>query len=74
MPRLFVAVRNANGYFLRPYTVLELQLIQGFPVDFSFYGNYIEQVKQIGNAICPIFVKHISSYIKDILNGNVLEL
>jgi DNA (cytosine-5)-methyltransferase 1 len=74
MPRLFVSILNFNGYYLRPYTITELQLIQGFPIDFNFFGTYIEKIKQIGNAIAPLFVKHITSYIKDILNGDVIEL
>ena len=40
-----------------------------YPIDFNFFGTYIEKIKQIGNAIAPPFVKHITSYIKDILNG-----
>lgn len=74
MPRLFVPLRNANGLYLRPYTVLELQRIQSFPDTFEFSGSYIEQIKQIGNAIPPVFVKHIMSYIKDILTGDIIEL
>ena len=68
MPRLFVSIRNYNGYYLRPYTVTELQMIQGFPKDFKFNGNYIQQVNQIGNAVPPIFITHIINYIKGILN------
>jgi DNA (cytosine-5)-methyltransferase 1 len=74
MPRLFVPIRNSNGFYLRPYTIKELQLIQSFPVTFEFSGSYIEKVKQIGNAIPPVFVKYIISYIKDVLNMDILEL
>lgn len=74
MPRLFIAILNFNGYYLRPYTITELQMIQGFPIDFKFFGTYIEKIKQIGNAIAPPFVKHITTYIKDILNSDILEL
>ena len=74
MPRLFVPIHNSNGFYLRPYTVLELQLIQSFPNTFVFSGSYIEKVKQIGNAIPPVFVKYIISYIKDILNMDIVEL
>ena len=65
MPRLFVPVRNGVGVYLRPYTVKELQQIQGFPEDFEILGKYIEQVNQIGNAIPPLFVKHVVNYIKE---------
>ena len=75
MPRLFVShILNFNDYYLRPYTITELQMIQGFPIDFNFFGTYIEKIKQIGNAIAPPFVKHITSYIKDILNGVFIEI
>lgn len=74
MPRLFVSIRNYNGYYLRPYTVTELQMIQGFPKDFKFNGNYIEQVNQIGNAVPPLFITHILNYIKDILDEEIIEL
>lgn len=67
MPRLFVPIHTRNGFYLRPYTILELQLIQGFPPTFQFGGTYIEQVKQIGNAVPPTFVKHIISYIRNCL-------
>lgn len=67
MPRLFVPIRNQNGFYLRPYTITELQMIQGFPKEYKFCGNYIKQVTQIGNAIPPLFITHIINYIKDIL-------
>ena len=65
MPRLFVPVRNGVGVYLRPYTVKELQQIQGFPEDFEILGKYTEQVNQIGNAIPPLFVKHVVNYIRE---------
>jgi len=74
MPRLFVPIHNLNGFYLRPYTVLELQLIQSFPNTFEFSGSYIQKIKQIGNAIPPKFVTYIISYIKDILNTEIVEL
>lgn len=72
MPRLFVPIKNRNGKYVRPYTVRELQLIQGFSEDFVFKGNHLNQVKQIGNAIPPLFVTHIMEYIKEILNGTII--
>lgn len=74
MPRLFVSIRNYNGYYLRPYTIKELQMIQGFPKDFKFSGNYIQQVNQIGNAVPPIFITQVINYIKGVLNEEIIEL
>ena len=74
MPRLFVPVKNRTGCFLRPYTIKELQQIQGFPSTFIFCGSYLSQVTQIGNAIPPTFIAHVMNYIKDILSGDLLEL
>lgn len=31
MSRLFVPIHNYNDFYLRPYTIKELQIIQGFP-------------------------------------------
>lgn len=76
MPRLFVPVRASSTElcYLRPYTVLELQRIQGFPDNFVFKGNYSAQVTQIGNAIAPIFVEKIMNYILGILRGDIIEV
>lgn len=74
MPRLFVPIKNSLGCFLRPYTIKELQQIQGFPKSYSIKGNYISQVKQIGNAIPPLFIEHVMYYIQGILSGDIIEL
>jgi DNA (cytosine-5)-methyltransferase 1 len=74
MPRLFVPIKNATGVYLRPYTILELQLIQGFPKDFVFKGSEIEQIIQIGNAIPPVFICNVMDYITGILNENLVEI
>lgn len=73
MPRLFVPIKNSVGCFLRPYTVSELQQIQGFPKSYDVKGNYISQVRQIGNAIPPIFVAHVMMYIQNIMLGVIIE-
>lgn len=73
MPRLFVPIKNSIGSFLRPYTIKELQQIQGFPKSFIFKGNYTSQVKQIGNAIPPLFISYISTYIIQIMNEDIVE-
>jgi DNA (cytosine-5)-methyltransferase 1 len=74
MPRLFVSIHNFNGYYLRPYTINELKLIQGFPKSFEFKGEYINQINQIGNAVPPSFVKIVMLYIKSILLQETFEL
>jgi DNA (cytosine-5)-methyltransferase 1 len=74
MPRLFVPVKNNLGCFLRPYTIKELQQIQGFPKSYIIEGNYISQVKQIGNAVPPLFIQHVMYYIQGILAGDIIEI
>lgn len=58
-PRLFVPLRNKNGFYLRPFTVKELQQIQGFPRDYLLAGNKKDQIKQIGNAVPPPLIQSI---------------
>lgn len=70
MPRLFVPIKNSHGSFLRPYTITELQQLQGFPKDFIFKGNYIQQIKQIGNAVPPSFITYMFTFILRYLNIN----
>lgn len=72
MPRLFVPIKNKLGCFLRPYTISELQQIQGFPKSYIITGKYLEKVNQIGNAIPPTFIEHVTNYIKDILNHDII--
>ena len=64
-PRLFVPIKNGNGYYLRTLNTSELQQIQTFPKEFVFCGNEKEQIKQIGNAIPP---KLINEIIKCLIN------
>lgn len=56
-PRLFVPIQNANGNFLRCFTVDELKQIQAFPKDYHICGNKTKQITQIGNAVPPLIVK-----------------
>ena len=63
MPRLFVPLKNSTKYFLRELTVTELQQIQGFPPNFIFTGNTIQQITQIGNAIPPPVICNIVNSI-----------
>ncbi len=36
---------------LRPLSIEEYSRVQGFPDDWKFYGNILDQYKQIGNAV-----------------------
>lgn len=60
-PRLFVAMRNANGDFIRTLTVDELKQIQGFPADFRLCGNLKQKIVQIGNAVPPPLITKIAT-------------
>ena len=59
-PRLFVAMRNANGDYIRTLTVDELKQIQGFPADFHLYGNLKQKIIQIGNAVPPPLITKVA--------------
>ena len=63
-PRLYVPLKTSKGYFIRPFTVNELQQIQGFPRDYKLSGNHKDKVVQIGNAIPPKLVQNIIEKIK----------
>jgi len=62
-PRLYVPLRNKNGYYLRCLLPDELKQIQGFPIDFKLIGSVKEQIKQIGNAVPPRLVKQIAEVL-----------
>ncbi len=58
-PRLFVPLRNRNGYYIRPILPDELKQIQGFPADFRVAGSRQNKIKQIGNAVPPPLIQEI---------------
>jgi len=58
-PRLFVPLKNKNGYYLRCLLPIELKQIQGFPEDYKIEGNLKEQIVQIGNAVPPPLIKQV---------------
>jgi len=58
-PRLFVPLRNKNGYYIRCILPDELKQIQGFPADFKLLGSKKEKIKQIGNAVPPPLIERI---------------
>jgi DNA (cytosine-5)-methyltransferase 1 len=67
-PRLFIPLKNKNGYYLRCLLPKELQQIQGFPKEYEFNGNSKNQIIQIGNAVPPILIKKIC----DCLLNNII--
>jgi len=66
-PRLFVPLRNKNGYYLRCLLPDELKQIQGFPKDYKIAGNTKQQIIQIGNAVPPPLITQIVNHI---INNN----
>ena len=58
-PRLFVALCNKNGYYLRCLLPNELKQIQGFPEEYKVAGTISKQITQIGNAVPPPLIKLI---------------
>ena len=59
-PRLFVAMRNSKGDFIRSLTIDEQKQIQGFPADFQMAGNTKQKTVQIGNAVPPPLIKLVA--------------
>ena len=72
MPRLFVPVDIGARKYMRPYTVLECQRIQGFPDTFRFAGKKTEKIKQIGNAVPPVIIASMIEYLKQIAFAGTL--
>ena len=58
-PRLFVPLKNKNGYYIRCLLPHELKQIQGFPENYKIEGTIKEQIIQIGNAVPPPLIKQI---------------
>tara|TARA_B100001996_G_scaffold368669_1_gene341429 strand:+ start:464 stop:1531 length:1068 start_codon:yes stop_codon:yes gene_type:complete len=63
-PRLHVALKTSDGFYLRPFTIVELQQIQGFPKDYKLAGNHKDKIVQIGNSIPPNLVRDVVSRLK----------
>jgi DNA (cytosine-5)-methyltransferase 1 len=59
-PRLFVPLRNKNGYYLRCLLPDELKQIQGFPADYKMAGNLKQRIVQIGNSVPPGLIKLVA--------------
>ncbi len=56
-PRLFVPLKNKNGYYLRCLLPDELKQIQGFPKDYILTGKTSDQIVMIGNAVPPPLIE-----------------
>lgn len=63
MPRLFIPMKFNGDVYLRPFTIKELQQIQGFPKNYLFHGKDTSVIKQIGNAVPPIVVCEVVKYL-----------
>lgn len=59
-PRLFVPLKNKNGYYIRPLLIDELKQIQGFPIDYKITGTNKQKIIQIGNAVPPPLIKLVT--------------
>jgi DNA (cytosine-5)-methyltransferase 1 len=64
-PRLFVPLRNKNGFYIRCILPNELKQIQGFPANFEILGSKKQKITQIGNAIPPLLVTKIVKSLMD---------
>ena len=62
-PRLFVPLKNANGYYIRCLLPDELKRIQGFPENFIISGTLKQKIIQIGNAVPPPLIQAIVEHI-----------
>ena len=62
-PRLFVPLQTSEGYYLRPFLINELKMIQGFPQDYQLYGNLKKQIVQLGNAVPPPMVAAVVQWL-----------
>ena len=56
-PRLFVPLKNKNGFYLRCLLPDELKQIQGFPPDYKLSGKTSDQIVMIGNAVPPPLIE-----------------
>jgi DNA (cytosine-5)-methyltransferase 1 len=66
-PRLYVPLKNKQGYFIRCLLLDELKQIQGFPKDFKLCGNEKQKIIQIGNAVPPPLIKIIVESLNNYL-------
>ena len=53
----FMALYGISDIKMRMLKVLELLVIQGFPIDYKLFGNQSDQKKFIGNSVVPHVVQ-----------------
>lgn len=53
----------------RGLSVREAALLQGFPADYVFLGNFDDKFKQIGNAVPPVVAAHFANHMVRVLFG-----
>jgi len=64
-PRLLVGLRKPDGTaYCRVLLPDELKQIQGFPANYTIYGNVKEKVTQIGNAVPPPIIEAVAASLK----------
>jgi DNA (cytosine-5)-methyltransferase 1 len=63
-----VLLVDAKKEIYRRFTPKEAASIQSFPEDFVFVGSNSKKYKQIGNAIPPVLMWHVSKSIANQLN------
>lgn len=61
------------GRFLHPeqhrnISVREAAILQGFPQEFSFEGPFVNQYRQIGEAVPPAFARCLAWHVLDFVN------
>lgn len=61
------------GRFLHPeqhrnISVREAAILQGFPQEFTFEGPFVNQYRQIGEAVPPIFARSVAWHVLDFFN------
>lgn len=66
------------GRFIHPtqdrvLSVREAARIQSFPDNCKFFGNLVDQYKQVGNAVPPIFAESIGLGIKNFLEADKVD-
>ena len=63
-----VIIHHPNNQ--RRMTVRETATIQSFPIDFVFEGTNTSAYRQIGNAVPPLFAKHLAESVRQSFQDN----
>ena len=59
--------RTVHPINTRSLTILEASLIQSFPIEFEFFGNWGAIRKMIGNAVPPLLGKALGEEISNVI-------